>query len=352
VLSRELFRLRGVRIPVDAYDLDKLPPHLRITFRVVDGDRVLGAGKDLAALQRQLRPQLRATLSARAAALIRTGLTSWDFGRLPQVFTDGEVRAYPALVDAGETVDVRLFETSGAARAAMRAGTRRLILLGARSPVKDIAARLTTAQKLALSHNPHGGVAALFADCVTCAADGLIADAGGPAWDAEGFARLAEQVRPRLHAATADVVTWAEELLRAAHAAQVRLGELRSPVLAPAVADISAQLQGLVYPGFLTAAGTARLPALARYLRAMGRRLDKLADNAGRDTQQMAIVHRVQDAYQAALAALPPAARVGDAAREVRWMLEELRVSLFAQTIGTPMPVSERRIMTAIEHLN
>jgi len=351
VLSRELFRLRGVRVPMDAFDLDKLPAHLRITFRIVDDSRVLATGKDLAALQRRLRPKVRATLSARAGALTRTGLTAWDFGPLPQVFTDGEVKAYPALVDAGETVDVRLFETPEAARAAMRAGTRRLILLGARSPVKDIAARLTTAQKLALSNNPHGGVAAMFADCVNCAADGLIADAGGPAWDAQAFARLAEQVRPRLHAATAEVVTWAEQVLRAAHAARVRLGELRSPVLAPAVADMSAQLTGLVYPGFLTVAGTARLPALARYLRAVERRLDKLGDNAGRDAQQMAVVHRVQDAYQAALATLPPAAKSDAAAREIGWMIEELRVSLFAQTIGTPVPVSERRIMTAIEQL-
>jgi ATP-dependent helicase HrpA len=351
-VARELLRLRGVRVPSDAFDVDRLPPHLRITFRVVDGGTVVAAGKDLAALQRQLRPKLRATLSARAGSLTRTGLTSWDFGELPQVFTDGEVRAYPALVDDGESVAIRLFETPAAAAAAMRAGTRLLILLGARSPVKDIAGRLTTAQKLALSHNPHGSVAALFADCVNCAADGLIAEAGGPAWDAAGFARLAGQVRPRLHAATLEVVTWAGEVLRAAHSAEVRLGELRSPVLEPATEDIRAQLKGLVYPGFLTAAGTSRLPALARYLRAVLRRLDRLADNAGRDAQQMAVVHRVEDAYRSALAALPAAARAGQAAREIRWMIEELRVSLFAQTIGTPVPVSERRIMTAIEHLD
>jgi ATP-dependent helicase HrpA len=351
VLSRELLRLRGVRVPPDAFDLDKLPSHLRLTFRIVDDGRVLATGKDLAALQRQLRPRLRAALSARAGALTRTGLTSWDIGTLPQVFTDGEVRAYPALADTGQAVDVRLFETRQAARAAMRAGTRRLILLGARSPVKDIAARLSTAQKLALSHNPHGGVAALFADCVNCAADGLIADAGGPAWDAAGFARLADEVRPRLPAVTAEVVTWAEQILRAAHAVRVRLSELRSPVLGPAVADVGEQLDGLVYPGFLTAAGTARLPALARYLRAIQARLDKLADNPGRDAQQMAIVHRVQDAYAAALAALPAATRTSAAARDIGWMIEELRVSLFAQTMRTPVPVSERRILAAIEQM-
>ncbi len=351
VLSREVLRLRGVRVPPDAFDLEKLPAHLRITFRIIDNGRVLASGKDLAALQRQLRPKLRATLSARASALTRTGLTTWDIGTLPQVFTDGEVKAYPALVDNGDAVDVRLFETPETARAAMLAGTRRLILLGARSPVKDIAARLTTAQKLALSNNPHGGVAALFADAVNCAADGLIADAGGPAWDAAGFERLAADVRPRLHAATHEVITWAEEILRAAHAAQIRLGELRSPVLEPAAADIRDQLAGLVYPGFLAATGTRRLPALARYLRAIQYRLDKLPDNPGRDAQQMAVAHRVEDAYRDALAALPAAERSTEAAREIGWQIQELRVSLFAQTIGTQGPVSERRILTAIDHL-
>jgi ATP-dependent helicase HrpA len=350
-LARELLRLRGVRVHPDDFDTGKLPPHLLITFRVVDGDKTVATGKDLAALQRELRPRVRATLSARATSLTRKGLTTWDFGALPRVFSDGEVKAYPALVDRGESVDIALFESAASADRAMRAGTRRLILLAVRSPVKDIAARLTTAQKLALSGNPHGSVAALFADCVSCAADGLIADAGGPAWDAAGFARLAEQVRPRLHAATSDVVTWAEEILRAGHEATVRLAELRSPLLEPAVADIRGQLAGLIRPGFLTAAGVARLPALARYLRAVRYRLDKLGENPGRDAQQMAVVHRVADAYRAAVARLDQGARSADAVRDIRWQIEELRVSLFAQTIGTPLPVSERRIMTAIEHL-
>ena len=179
-LSRELLRLRGVRVPPDAFDLDKLPPHLRITFRVTDGDKVVAAGKDLAALKRQLRPKVRATLSARATAITRTGVTSWDFGPLPKIFTDGEVKAYPALVDAGTAVDVRLFETADAARRAMRAGTRRLVLLAVKSPANEVAKRLTTQQKLVLSDNPHGSVAALFADCVNCAADTSSATPAAP----------------------------------------------------------------------------------------------------------------------------------------------------------------------------
>ena len=352
VLSRQLLRLRGVRVTRDAFDLEKLPAHLRITFRVVDHSRVIGTGKDLSALQRELRPKLRATLSDRAGALTKTGLVSWNFGTLPQVFTDGDVTAYPALVDTGQTVDIRLFETPEAAREAMRAGTRRLILLSARSPVKDIAARLSTQSKLTLSNNPHGSVAALLADCVHCAADGLIEDAGGPAWDAPAFEKLSASVRSGLHEATAEVVRRAEDILRTAHEAGIRLDRLRSPVLAPATDDIRVQLDGLVHPDFLTATGYQRLPALVRYLRAIERRLDKLPDNPGRDAQLMETVHRVEREYQDALAALPAAERSGQPARDIRWMIEELRVSLFAQTIGTPVPVSERRILTAIEHLN
>jgi ATP-dependent helicase HrpA len=122
-------------------------------------------------------------------------------------------------------------------------------------------------------------------------------------------------------------------------------------VLEPAADDIRAQLAGLVYPGFLAATGTRRLPALARYLRAIQYRLDKLPDNPGRDAQQMAVAHRVEDAYRDALAALPAAERSTEAAREIGWQIQELRVSLFAQTIGTQGPVSERRILTAIDHL-
>jgi len=216
VLSRELLRLRGVRVSPDAFDLDRLPAHLRLTFRVMDGGEAVATGKDLAALQRQLRPKVRATLSARATALTRTGVTTWDFGPLPRVFTDGEVKAYPALVDAGAAVDVRLFESAAAAASSMRAGTRRLVLLAVKSPANDVAKRLTTAQKLVLSDNPHGSVPALFTELRGLCVDGLITEAGGPAWDAEGFDRIVSRVRPRLHAATHEVVTWAEEILRGA----------------------------------------------------------------------------------------------------------------------------------------
>ena len=353
-VAREVRSLRGVNVPRDAWDLSKLPRHLRITVRVTDSGRVLAEGKDVAELQRELRPRLRAVLSEAAGGITRTGLTSWNFGELPPEFRDGSVVAYPALADAGTTVDVRLFETPDAAHAAMWAGTRRLILLGAPSPAwgfKSIAGGLSTRAKLALSHNPHGGVAALFADCVNCAADYLMAEAGGPAWNRQGFERLSASVRSGLHEVTAEVVKQVEAALRLAHAVGARLEDNYADLLQPAVADMRAQLSGLIYPGFVAATGYRRLPHLARYLRGIERRLDKLPENPARDAANMAIAQRTEQAYQQAVADLPAARRDQPGITEARWLLEELRVSLFAQTLGTQAPVSENRILAALSRL-
>src|SRR5690348_1242353 len=351
-VSRELRSLRGVTVPRDAWDLSRLPRHLRITVRVTDSGRVLAEGKDVAELQRELGPRLRSVLSQAAGGITRTGLTSWNIGELPREFRNGSVVAYPALADAGATVDVRLFETPGAAHAAMWAGTRRLILLGAPSPVKSIAGRLSTRAKLALSHNPHGGVAAMFADCVTCAADYLMAGAGSPAWDRVGFERLSASVRSGLHEVTAEVVNQVEAALRLAHSVGARLDDNYADVLRPAVADMRAQLSGLIYPGFVTATGYRRLPHLTRYLRGIERRLDKLPENPARDAANTATAQRAEQAYHQAVADLPAARRGQPDVIEVRWMLEELRVSLFAQTLRTQAPVSENRILTALGRLH
>jgi ATP-dependent helicase HrpA len=350
-VARELRALRGVIVPRDAWDLSRLPRHLQITARVTDSGRVLAEGKDVAELQRELRPRLRAVLSEAAAGLTRTGLTSWDIGSLPEVFRAGTVLAYPALADAGATVDVRLFETETAARSAMWAGTRRLILLGAPSPVKSIADRLPTRAKLALSHNPHGSVATMFADCINCAADYLMAEAGGPARDRAGFERLSAAVRSGLHEVTAEVVTQVESALRLAHAVGARLDETHAGPVQPAVTDMRAQLSGLIGPGFVTTTGYRRLPQLARYLRGIERRLDKLPESPSRDAASMAIAQRAEQAYRQTVADLPPARRGDPDVAEVRWMLEELRVSLFAQALGTRVPVSENRILTALSRL-
>ena len=351
-LGTELSRLGGVHIPRSAWDESRLPPYLRITFRVVEDGRVLAAGKDLDELRRQLRPRLQATLSEAAAGITRAGLRTWDIGTLPRVFSQGEVRAYPALADTGTAADVRLFETRAQADAAMLRGTRRLLLLQVPSGARAVASRLPVSAKLAMSRHPYPGTGALLEDCAAAAADQVITEAGGPAWDEAGFTRLLEAARANLAARTADVVALAARALAEAHQVETSLAGTPSPPVRAAFADLRAQLTGLIYPGFIAATGARRLPDLVRYLRGMSRRLEKMPEALGRDAERMAVVAQVTADYQQTLADLPPARRDDADVRDVRWMIEELRVSLFAQTLGTSGPVSQRRIERALDQLH
>jgi ATP-dependent helicase HrpA len=350
-LGAELGRLGGLRIPRDAWDVSRLPAHLRITFRVMDAGREVASGKDLDAVRQQVRPRLQAMLNEAAGGLLRTGLRDWSIGTLPRVFTRGQITAYPALADAGDAVDVRLFDTEAQAQASMARGTRRLLVLAVPSGVRSIADRLPTERKLAMSRNPYPGIGALLDDCAACAADQVIADAGGPPWDAGGFARLVAAARDALPLATARVVELVAQVLEAAQQAEAGLQRTARPLLAAALADARDQFATLIYPRFVSETGQHRLPDLVRYLRAISRRLDTMAEDPGRDAERMAAVHRVTDAYQQAVAELPAARRSGADVQAVRWMIEELRVSLFAQLLGTSGPVSEKRIQAALARL-
>jgi ATP-dependent helicase HrpA len=352
-VGRELERLGGVAVPRSAFDLSKLPRHLRITFRVTDGDRELAAGKDLTALRAELAPRLRRTLSDAAQGLTRTGLRAWDVGTLPRVFEHGQVRAYPALADDGDSVAVRLFETRPQADASMLRGTRRLIQLQVTSGARGVASRLPVSAKLAMSRAPYSGAIALLDDCAACAADEIIAAAGGPAWDEAGFARLLEAGRMQLATVTARVVSLVAKVLAQAQETETALSQARStsPAMSAAIADMRAQLAGLIYEGFVSDTGSGHLADLIRYLRGISWRLDRAPGDLVRDAERMAIVHEVTQAWQDTRKELAAAGRPEDAARPVRWQIEELRVSLFAQTLGTPVRVSERRILTALDDL-
>ncbi|WP_207657001.1 ATP-dependent RNA helicase HrpA [Actinomadura rubteroloni] len=357
-LERELTALGGVPVAREAWDPSRLPAHLRLTFRVVDaGGGTVAEDTDLDALKRRLAREMRGTLAQAASAggIERTGLTSFPPGELPRTYErrqDGfAVKAYPALTDEGETVAVRMYETEAEQRRAMWRGTRRLVLLNAPSPAKQIRAGLGNRAKLALSHSPHGSVDALFADCVTAAADALIADAGGPAWDEAGFTRLYDRVRADLYDVTAGIVAQVERVLATSHEIDRRLRGTVSLTLVPALTDARARLAALVHPGFVTDTGRQRLPDLARYLKALEIRLDKLPENPGRDRQLAHQAETLDHEYEAALRRLPPARRDDEPARAVRWMLEEYRVSLFAQQLGTRFPVSDKRIRKALAQL-
>jgi ATP-dependent helicase HrpA len=344
-LSSELRAMTGVEVPREAWDLSRVPDHLKITYRVVDRGRTLAEGKDLADLKRRLAPKVSATLARASDAIERQGLRTWDFGALPRVHEQGRVKAYPALVDEGDSVAIRTFATEAEQQRAMWRGTRRLVLLGSPSPARLLQSGLSNQAKLVLSNTPHGSVAALIDDCVTCAADRLIADAGGPAWDEAGFTRLKDHVRAELSDTASVVFAHAQRILAAAHQVEARMKAVDSPTLASSLADVRAQLSRLVFPGFLTAAGARRLPDVLRYLRAVDRRLERLPDDPYRDRERMAQIQQVEARYVRTRDAHPANPKI----REVRWMLEELRVSLFAQQLGTAYPISEKRILKALD---
>ncbi|MFE2520392.1 ATP-dependent RNA helicase HrpA [Streptomyces mirabilis] len=366
-LARELKRMVGVPVTADDFDWSRVPDHLKITFRIVDERRRnLAEDKDLSTLQLQLKPKARKAISQAAAAtaereggesLERTGLTDWTIGTLTRVFETRRagqpVKAYPALVDDGptaNTVSVRLFDTEAEQAQAMWTGTRRLILRNIPvNPGKFASDKLTNAQKLALSANPHGSVQALFDDCATAAADKLIGDFGGPAWDEESYRKLYDKVRAEIVDTTVRTVGQVQQVLAAWQACERRLKATSSPTLLANLTDVRTQLNALVKPGFVTATGLRRLPDLMRYLVAADRRLQQMPTGVQRDTTRMEKVHEMQDEYAWLLEQLPQGRPVPQQVLDIRWMIEELRVSYFAHALGTAYPVSDKRIVKAID---
>ncbi|MGW1868231.1 ATP-dependent RNA helicase HrpA [Streptomyces mauvecolor] len=362
-LARELQRMVGVPVTADDFDLTRVPDHLKITFRIVDERRRnLAEDKDLEALKLKLRPKARQALSKAAAAtagpsgesIERSGLTDWTIGTLTKIFETRRagqpVKAFPALVDAGESVSVRLFDTEAEQQQAMWRGTRKLILLNIPvNPAKFASDKLTNQQKLALSRNPHGSIQALFDDCAMAAADKLIADHGGPAWDEESFRKLYDKVRADLVDATVRTVGQVQQILAAWQACERRLKATNSLTLVNNVTDVRNQLAALVPPGFVTKTGLRRLPDLMRYLVAVDRRLQQMPTAVQRDTTRMEKVHEMQDEYAWLLEQLPQGRPVPQQVLDIRWMIEELRVSYFAHALGTAFPVSDKRIVKAID---
>jgi ATP-dependent helicase HrpA len=324
-----------------------------MTFRVQDDEgRVLAEGKDLDAVRAQLRPRLQAELAAATPSLERRGLKAWTIGALPRVValpgTGQSVRAYPALVDEGETAGVRVLEDATAQEAAMHAGTRRLLALTIPSPARWVRDKLDMGAQLALAAAPHGSLGALLEDATAAAIDRLVDEAGGPAWDEASFAALRDRVAGSLAETTLAVVSTAAEILDAAREVQRRLDAL-PPAFADVHDDVAAQLGTLVHPGFLTVTGAARLPDVLRYIRAAARRLERLPAAPAVDRDRMRGVHELEEAHRRRLESWPRGRPLPEPLREVPWLLQELRVSHFAQGLGTRQQVSTKRIRRVLE---
>ncbi len=388
-LAPRIQRVANQPVTPDDFDMERVPGHLQVSFRAVDErGRAVGSSRDLTELQRRLSDRARSSVAratrstgvadafrlaelaaqgspapapgAAAAAtsagafVERTGLTDWDFGDLPSVVdtrvAGGVVRGYPAVVDAGTSAALRIEATPEAAATATHAGVRRLLLLAVASPATYVLEHLTATEKLALAASPYPSAKALVEDARVAVADAVMARTakGGVVRTRADF----ESVRDALSAAvvqeTFQAVSLSVKILLAAREVDRAVREQNSMTLLGALGDVRGQVAGLLFPGFVSQIGLARLAHVPRYLRAARDRVIALADNPGRDRQRMTELERATALYADAGGTIPSTGAASDTLVRTRWLLEEYRVSLFAQQLGTAEPVSLQRIQRSL----
>lgn len=356
-LIYELRRMTGVTVEPESWQLDQLPSHLKMTFRVIDDKgKKIAESMDLDSLKFQLKDQVQESIAAVADdGIEQSGIHLWNFDQLPQCYEQKKrgftVKAFPAIVDEKDAVGIKLFETEFEQQVAMQQGLRRLLLLNVPSPIKYLHEKLPNKSKLGLYFTPFGRVLDLIDDCIACAVDKLITDFGGLVWNEADFDKLRDFIRENLNETTVDIAKQVEQILTLTYELNKRLKGKMDFTMAFALSDIKVQLSGLIYPGFVQKTGYARLNDVQRYLTAIDKRLDKLLQDVNRDRASMLRVEQVSQAYQQLLAKLPKSKPHSEEVKEIPYMIEELRVSLFAQQLGTKYPISDKRILNVIREL-
>jgi ATP-dependent helicase HrpA len=359
-LAREIAAQTYTVVTKDDFDVERVPAHLRVTFAVIDerGKRV-AMGKVLSALQASLKPAARASVARVVDSVAveeretveRSDITSWDFESLDKTrdvaHGGNTIRAYPTLVDEGATVSIRLMSTVEDQAAAHPAGVRRLLLRAIASPTGYVQEHLTTGEKLVLAQSPYRTTAALFEDCMVAVIDSVVA--GREIWTRAEF----DSARDAVSAAVVDslfrTVALVSRIIAASREADKAIRAATTLSLVAPLGDARSQLDVLVWagatgPGFIAATGLERLRRLPVYLDALVHRISKLTENPARDRVWMTEVQTATSRYVAAGGTLPLVPGAPARITHARWMLEELRVSLFAQHIATAEPVSLQRI--------
>jgi ATP-dependent helicase HrpA len=367
IVSRTIRRLTGTPVDPTDFDVERVPPHLRMTFRVVDErSKVVAAGKDVTELQRRLAPKVRESVAKasvqRRDPIERAGLTTWDFDELPR-FVDTEqggrgtgmprsvIRGYPTLVPEKNGVAIRVVGTQGEQERSLPDGVRALLLGGIASPVGYVQEHLTSAEKLALAASPYASTKALFDDCLAAVIDAVLTETvtGGLVFTRAEFERVRDAVSSRVMDDLFTTVSLVARILTEQRAAEKSLSATSSMALLGALTDAKAQLAGLVFTGFVSRTGLTQLRNLPRYLQALVWRIQKLPDNPGRDRVWMTEVQTATTRFTDAGGSIPLAPHTAPNLVHARWMLEELRVSLFAQHLGTAETVSLQRIQKVLK---
>ena len=350
-MAEALQRITGVTIAEDAWNPQAVPLHLQMRFRVVDADdQELAVGRDWAALQQQLRGAARRSFAALPTPEFeRENLRDWDFAELPEevsfVRNGIQLRGYPALVaEADGTLALRVLDSSARAETALRAGLRRLIAWRLGSAFKALGRDLPDFQRLTLHYLGLGTQEQLREEMLDAMLDrAFLKDEALPR-DRAAFEALLERGKTCLPAARAEIGKIAAEILHTYYQVRQHLNRESSPVWAEALADLREQLAHLVYPGFLRHTPAEWLPHLPRYLRAMTIRLNKLRQAPDKDRQRSGEIVRLWNHYQRQAARNAEREQQDPELIRFRWLLEELRVSQFAQELKTIAPVSVKRL--------
>ncbi|HWI38580.1 MAG TPA: ATP-dependent RNA helicase HrpA [Burkholderiales bacterium] len=336
-LSRYIRAELNVDVPLDAFRPDSVPPHLRMNFRVLDDHgRQRAMGRDLAEIKRELGEDTKAVLQDEAPVDEGTRYTGWTMGDLPEIMEiergSRTLMGYPGLVDAGDAVTLQVFESPEKAREAHAEGVRRLLRIAFRDRIRDV--ERTLAKDMAL--------APLKEDIVRAALDRTFLSQSLPMTQAD-FARRIEEGRNRFTLIAQEIARSTTQILTERAALQKKLNGAEKGFPRPA-ADIRAQLERLLAPGWLAATPWERLQHLPRYLKAASLRLDKLRADPQRDQRLAAEVAALEQPFQRELGVRRRTAAVTPELEQFGWLLEELRVSLFAQELRTPVPVSVKRL--------
>ncbi len=360
-LSLKLKRMTGREVEVAEWPMEKLPKHLIFNIKVLDDKgQVIAQGRDLNLLQQQLQGKVKQNLQKVATPeLEQTGLTDWTIEALPKEFINKaggyEVKAYPALINDGKTVSVKLFDRSHIAEQAHKLGLRKLIILAIPSPVKYLQDKLPNKAKLGLYFNPFGQIKALIDDCIDAAVDQLVKqyceEMQTDIRDKAHFKQCSEFVRQEINDYVLDVAKKVEVGLTIAHETKKKMKGSVPLNLIYAHGHIKAQLDSLVYKGFVADVEVARLNDWQRYIKAIAKRLEKLPIDPTKDKLHQLNVEKAQQAYLAKCKQIPANMPQPSELKEVRWLLQELQVSFFAQQLGTSSPISVKRILNYLDSI-
>nr|WP_081296900.1 ATP-dependent RNA helicase HrpA [Gilliamella apicola] len=357
-LETEFHKMTGVKITPEDWQLDQIPDYLKMTFSIVDNNnKEIATSKDLVLLKEQLKNELQQALSSltikKTVQIEQSNLTGWSFGSLPSIYEEKHknytIKAYPAIIDNQQSVSIKLVDNPDEQQRLTKLGLRRLLILNIPSPIKYLHEKLPNKSKLSLYFNAFGTVLSLIDDCIACGVDYLIEQNGQVIQSQNNYEKLLDYTKANINEIVVDIAKQVESILTLYYNISKKLKGRIDLALAFALSDIKKQLDHLVYKGFVTQSGYKRLPDINRYLTAIEKRIEKLMLNYTKDRLSMNIVEEIENEYEKWLNSLPENSKLQEKVINIRWMIEELRVNLFAQQLGTSYPISAKRIKQQID---